>query len=64
MGWLTGCGSEVGEKLQGVEAVHPSYLVGARTAGRAGPHDDPRRRRNGARRRGGCRAQGRRWRGW
>jgi hypothetical protein len=36
MGWLTGCGSEVGEKLQGVEVVHPSYLAGARMAGRAG----------------------------
>jgi hypothetical protein len=54
----------VGEKLQGVEAVHQSYLAGARTVGRAGPHGDPGRRQEGGRRRGGCGAQGRRWRGW
>jgi hypothetical protein len=34
--WLIDGGSEVGEELQGVEAVHPSYLAGARTAGRVG----------------------------
>jgi hypothetical protein len=54
----------VGEELQGVEAVHPIYLAGARTAGRVGPHDDPGWRREGSRWRGGCGAQGRRWRGW
>jgi hypothetical protein len=35
----------VGEELQGAEAVHKSRLAGARMAGRAGPHGDPRRRR-------------------
>jgi hypothetical protein len=62
--WLTGGGPEVGEKLQGVEAVHKSYLAGARMAGRVGPHGDPGRQREGYRRRGGCGAQGRRWKGW
>jgi hypothetical protein len=33
-------------------------------AGRAGPHGDPGRQRGGARRRGGCGAQGQRWKGW
>jgi hypothetical protein len=42
---LTGGGSEVGEKLHGVKAVLPSYLSGAKIAGRAGPHSDPGRRR-------------------
>jgi hypothetical protein len=41
---LTGGGSEVGEKLQGVKAVLPSYLSGAKMAGRAGLHGDPGRR--------------------
>jgi hypothetical protein len=45
---LTGGGSEVGEKLQGVKAVLPSYLSGAKMAGRAGPHGDPGRRRRGS----------------
>jgi hypothetical protein len=54
----------VGEELQGVEAVHRSYLAGARTAGRAGPHGDPGRRREGDRRQGGFSARGHRWRGW
>jgi hypothetical protein len=54
----------VGEELQGAEAVHKSCLAGSRMAGRAGPHGDPRWRREGARRRGGFGAQGRRWRGW
>jgi hypothetical protein len=35
--WLTGGGPEVGEKLQGVKAVHKSCLAGARTAGRVVP---------------------------
>jgi hypothetical protein len=55
--WLTGGRLEVGEKLQGVEAVHQSYLAGARTAGRAGPYGDPGRRQEGSQRRGGCGAQ-------
>jgi hypothetical protein len=45
---LTGGESEVGKKLQGVKVVLPSYLSGARTAGRAGPHGDPGRRRMGS----------------
>jgi hypothetical protein len=40
---LTSGGSEVGEKLQGVKAVLPSYLSGAKMAGRTGPHGDPGR---------------------
>jgi hypothetical protein len=43
--WLTGGGPEVGEKLQGVKAVLPSYLSGAKTVGRMGSHGDPKRRR-------------------
>jgi hypothetical protein len=62
--WPTGGGSEVGEKLQGVEAVHKSCLAGARMAGRAGPHGKPGRRREGDQRRAGCGAQGQRWKGW
>jgi hypothetical protein len=42
--WLTGGGSEVGEKLQGVKAVLPTYLSGAKMAGKAGPHGNPGRR--------------------
>jgi hypothetical protein len=42
---LTGGRSEVGEKLQGVKAVLPSYLSGDKMAGRAGPHGDPGQRR-------------------
>jgi hypothetical protein len=42
---LTGGGSEVGEKLQGVKVVLPGYLSGAKMAGRAHPHGDPGRRR-------------------
>jgi hypothetical protein len=45
---LTGGRSEVGEKLQGVKVVLPSYLSGAKMAGRAGPHGDPGRRRGEA----------------
>jgi hypothetical protein len=54
---------KVGEELQGVEAVHKSCLAGARMAGKVGPHGDPGRWREGARRRGGFGGQGRRWRG-
>jgi hypothetical protein len=39
--WLTGGGSEVGEKLQGVEAVILSGLSGARTVGKMHSHGDP-----------------------
>jgi hypothetical protein len=42
---LTGDGLEVGEKLQEVKAVLPSYLSGAKMAERAGPHGDSGRRR-------------------
>jgi hypothetical protein len=41
---LTGGGPEVEEKLQGVKAVLPSYLSGAKTAGRMGSHGNPERR--------------------
>jgi hypothetical protein len=41
--WLTGGGSEVGEYLQGIKAVHPSYLAGAGMARRMGSHGDPGR---------------------
>jgi hypothetical protein len=44
---FTGGGPEVGEKLQGVKEVLPSYLAGTRTAERAGPHGGPERRRRG-----------------
>jgi hypothetical protein len=42
---LTGGGSEVGEKLQGVKAVLRSYLSGAKIVRRVSPHGDPGRRR-------------------
>jgi hypothetical protein len=45
---LTGGGSGVGEKLQGVEAVLLSSLSGARTVGKTRSHGDPERRRRGS----------------
>jgi hypothetical protein len=45
---FTGGGPEVGEKLQGVKAVLPSYLAGTRMAERAGPHGDLEPRRRGS----------------
>jgi hypothetical protein len=45
---LTDGGSEVGEKLQGVEAVLLSGLSGARTVGKTRSHGDPERRRRGS----------------
>jgi hypothetical protein len=45
---LTGGGSKVGEKLQVVEAVLLSGLLGARTVGKTRSHGDPGRRRRGS----------------
>jgi hypothetical protein len=45
---LTGDGSEVGEKLQGVEAVLLSGLSGARMVEKTRSHSDPERRRRGS----------------
>jgi hypothetical protein len=61
---LTGGGPEVGEKLQGVKAVLPSYLSRAKTAGRMGPRDDPRWQRKGSSSAKWMRCSRWRWRGW